>query len=176
MNFQELFNQISPKLKKIANSHKIYCLFVDRDDLYQEMCIHLWNNFRSGIPKGINETYIVRGCLFHILNYLRKQRENVYLLSLEEPINEKGWTLADVLQGENESAYVYIDRQITIEDIKNNGFTKREKEVFSLLLRHYTVREIGRKLGISHVRVVKIKNSLVKKWQKKDNLRVTKIK
>ncbi len=168
MDFQELFNKLSPRLRKIANSHKIYGLCVDQDDLYQEMCIHLWNNFKHGLPKGINITYVIRGCLFHMLNYLRKHRENVCLLSLEQPVNEDTGTLADILPDRHSSSHSYIDAQITIDDIKNNGFTKREKQVFSLLLYNYTAREIGRKLGISHVRVLNIKNGLVRKWQKKD--------
>jgi RNA polymerase sigma factor (sigma-70 family) len=172
MDFQELFNKISPKLKRVAYNHKIYRLSVDRDDLYQEMSIHLWNNFKDGFPKDVNEGYIIKGCLFHILNYLRKQKENVSLLSLEQPINEGGDTLRDILPNNKESSDEYIDRYIAIEDIKNNGFTKREKEVFSLMLQRYTVREIGRILGISHVRVINIKNGLVKKYQKKNKIRV----
>lgn len=103
-----------------------------------------------------------------MLNYLRKQRENAYLISLDKPINEDADTLGDILPDKHSSSHSYIDAQITIDDIKNNGFTKREKQVFSLLLHDYTAREIGRKLGISHVRVLNIKNSLVRKWQKKD--------
>jgi len=44
----------------------------------------------------------------------------------------------------------------------NNGFSKREKDVFGLLLEGYTVREAGGKLGISHVMVVKLKNKIIK--------------
>jgi DNA-binding CsgD family transcriptional regulator len=48
----------------------------------------------------------------------------------------------------------------------NNGFSKREKDVFGLLLEGYTVREAGEKLGISHVMVVKLKNRLINKVTK----------
>ncbi len=135
--------------------------------------MHLWNNFKHGLPEGINLTYVIRGCLFHMLNYLRKQRQGACLISLDKPVNEEGGTLGDVLPDEHKSSHSYVDARITIGDIKNNGFTRREKQVFCLLLCDYTTREIGRKLGISHVRVTKIKNRLVEKWQKKDEPGVT---
>ena len=74
-----------------------------------------------------------------------------------------------MLPSREEGVDRYLDRKITISDIKNNGFTKREKEVFSLLLEGYTVREAGDRLGISHVMVVKLKKNLIRKWQKENN-------
>ena len=67
-----------------------------------------------------------------------------------------------------------LDRHLVLEDIKNNGFTKREKEVFSLILGGYTVRETGKKLDISHVMVIKYKQRIMKKWWNKCKTKVTK--
>ena len=158
----------------MARNHNGHGSSIDEDDLYQEMCIHLWKNYKYGQPVGINEAYIVKGCEFHILNYLRKEREKVRIVSLEEPINEEGGTLKDILSDGKEPLDKFIDKDLTIEDIKNNGFTAREKEVFSLLLKGFTVREAGKELGISHVMVVKVKNRIIKKWQKKEKAKVTK--
>lgn len=169
MDFEALYNRISPRLKRIARSHNGGGFFIDEDDLYQEMCADLWEKFKEGVPEGMNDFYIARGCEFHILNYLRKKRNKSQLISLQEPINEKGDTLEDVLPSGEERIHRYLDRKITISDIKNNGFTKREKEVFSLLLEGYTVREAGSRLGISHVMVVKLKKNLIRKWQKENN-------
>ncbi len=175
MNFETLLETISPRLKRMAKSHNGHGFFIHEEDLYQEMCIHLWKNYKDGQPTGINEAYIVKGCEFHILNYLRKEREKARIVSLEESINEEGGTLKDILPDGKEPLDKFIDRDLTIEDIKNNGFTKREKEVFSLLLSGLTVREAGKELGISHVMVVKVKNRIIKKWQKKEKAKVTSI-
>ncbi|MCK5306343.1 MAG: sigma-70 family RNA polymerase sigma factor [Candidatus Omnitrophica bacterium] len=167
MFFKILYEKVKPKLKMIARKHSRRLLFADADDLYQEMCIHLWDKFKNGVPEDINESYIVRGCEFHLLNYLRKGKEAMTAVSFEEPINEDGSTLKDLLPEEKEPVDSYVNRKIVIEEIKSNGFSKREKEVFSFLLEGYTVRETGEALGISHVMVVKFKRRIVEKWQKK---------
>ena len=41
--------------------------------------------------------------------------------------------------------------------------TKREEDIFVLSLDDWTTREIGKKLGISHVMVVKIKKRIKRK-------------
>ena len=53
-----------------------------------------------------------------------------------------------------------------IEEILNDGLTRREKEVFCLALEGLTTREIGSRLGISHVRVVKLKGKIRDKCKK----------
>jgi len=164
MDFQTLSKKVSPKLKRIARRHKSYVSFVDEEDLYQEMLIHLWNNFKDGVPADINEAYIIRGCEFHILNYLRKKKGNIKILSLETPINDNGGTLRDILPSNNEKDSFDGDKKLIVEEIKR-GLSKREKDVFSLLLEGYTVREVGCKLEVSHVRVVKLKQGIIKKWQ-----------
>lgn len=167
MSFETLFNKISPRLKRIARNHNGHGHFIDQEDLYQEMCIYLWNNYKYGLPAGINDAYAVRGCEFHILNYLKKEREKAVMVSLETPINEEGGTLKDILEDTEEPLSRRIDKKMTVDEINNNGFSVKEKEIFSLLLHGYTVREAGEKLGISHVMVVKHKNNIIKKWHKK---------
>lgn len=166
MSFETLFNRISPRIKRMAKSYKANCSFLDEDDLYQEMCIHLWNNFKEGLPGHINDAYVVRGCNLYLLNVLRKEKEKVQVLSLENPFNEDGNTLKDVLPDTREPFDSYIEKKITIEDIKNNGFSRREKKVFTLRLSGFTLREIGKKLGISHVMVLKIEKKFRRKCQK----------
>jgi len=90
MSFNELYERIYPRLKKISSFYNGRGYSFDGDDLYQEMAIHLWNNFKNGVPEGLNDTYIIRGCEFHILNYMRKEKEKAYKISLEAPINENG--------------------------------------------------------------------------------------
>jgi RNA polymerase sigma factor (sigma-70 family) len=161
MEFERLYDRISPRLKKIASFYGRRGYSFDRDDLYQEMTGHLWNKFKDGVPEEVNDTYIIKGCEFHILNYMRKEKEKIYRVSLEEPLNESGDTLRESLAGETESPDKTVDKKMLIDYIMNNGFSKREKEVFRLLLEGYTVRETGEKIGISHVMVVKLKNKIV---------------
>ncbi len=163
MNFYELYEKINPRLKKVALRHNRYNLFIDENDLYQEMCVHLWNKYGEGMPAGVNEAYIVRGCEFHILNYIRVHRNKVSLVSIEQPINENGDTIKEILPDHGEPLNEIADRDIKIEEIKGNGFSKKEKEVFALLLEGRTAREVGREMRISHVMVLKHKKNLIKK-------------
>ncbi|MFH1407374.1 MAG: sigma-70 family RNA polymerase sigma factor [Candidatus Omnitrophota bacterium] len=167
MKFNILFKKISPALKKTAIKYKNYVPLLDEEDLYQESCLYLWNKYSQGLPLGINESYAIKGCEFHLLNHLRTNREKANLLSLEEPFGGEDLRLKDIIP-DKVNTLNCINRSITIHDIKNNGFTKREKQVFSFLLDGYTVREIGCKLGISHVMVVKLKHRIIKKWQQKE--------
>ena len=169
MDFTELYNRISPRLKRIAVHYRNYCPSLDADDLYQVMCCYLWEHFKDGQGMDMSDYYIARGCEFHLLNFMRLKRNREFLRSLEEPINENGDMLKDVLSDNCEDISRRVDRKITIDTIMNNGFTKREKEVFGLLLKGYTTRETGERLGISHVMVVKSKKNLIKKWQDKEN-------
>jgi len=166
MEFEALYERVSPRLKRIACFYGRRGYSFDRDDLYQEMTSHLWDKFKFGVPKGLNDTYIIKGCEFHILNYMRKEREKIHRVSLEEPLNERGDTLRDTLQSGSMPLDMSVDRKMLVDHIMNNGFSKREKEVFGLLLDGYTVRETGERLGISHVMVVKLKNRLIGKVTK----------
>jgi len=161
MEFEALYNRISPRLMKIASFYGKRGYSFDKDDLYQEMTAYLWGKFKFGVPEGFNDTYIIKGCEFHILNYMRKEKEKVYRISMEEPFNESGDALRDTFQDSSLPLDVSIDRKMMVDHIMNNGFSKREKDVFGLLLEGYTVRETGERLGISHVMVIKLKNRLL---------------
>lgn len=167
MSFESLFNNISPRLKGIARWYKrTGCLFSE-DDLYQEMCIYVWNNYKKGLPEDINEAYVIKGCKFHMLNYLKKDSRAKITMSLERPIDENGTMMRDLIPSNDEPLHRRISKNLTIDKIRNNGFSKNEKRVFSLLLEGYTVREIGQRMGVSHVMIVKYKNSLIEKWHEK---------
>ena len=57
-------------------------------------------------------------------------------------------------------------KKLTFGEVKGE-LSEKEKNVFSLLLEGYTVREVGYKLRVSHVRIVKLKQGIVKKCQAK---------
>jgi len=161
MEFETLYKKLSPRLKSISSFYGRRGYSFDKDDLYQEMTSHLWDKFKLGVPEGLNDTYIIKGCEFHILNYMRKEREKIHRVSLEEPLNERGDTLRETLPANSMSLDVSVDRKMLVDHVMNNGFSKKEKEAFGFLLEGYTVRETGQRLGISHVMVVKIKNKII---------------
>lgn len=168
MDFKVLLEKITPALKYIARKH-LFCGFYSEDDLYQEMCLYLWQHYGGGLPIGINEAYAIKGCEFHIQNFLRKGRPKATISSLDELIHPGGLTLADILEDKKADFRSRIDGQVTIDEIASIGLSDKEKIVFSYLLKGYTVREIAKEMEISHVMVVKHKKNIIKKWHKKNS-------
>ena len=166
MDFRILLDKITPALRNIARRHILYG-FYDEEDLYQEMCLYLWQNYRYGLPIGINEAYVIKGCEFHLLNFLRKGRPKAQLESLEKVITPEGLKLGDILEDKEAEYLKKAELNLTIDSITSLGLTDSEKRVFSLLLKGNTVREAAREMGISHVMVLKYKKSIIKKWQEK---------
>ncbi|HOX54599.1 MAG TPA: sigma-70 family RNA polymerase sigma factor [Candidatus Omnitrophota bacterium] len=166
MDFKVLLEKITPALRNIARKHLLKG-FYDENDLYQEMCLYLWQEYSEGLPIGINEAYAIKGCEFHILNYLRKGRKKFRFVSIDDPISEEGVTLKDIIPAPQDMFLSDLDNQLTIDDIRNKGLTKKESEVFSFLIKGYTVREIAAEIGISHVMVVKYKKKIMNKFKLK---------
>lgn len=125
--------------------------------------MHLWMDYKEGRLSDKTDSYILQGCSFHLRNYIRKNYDKAKLTSLENMTNEEGegFDLDNVLSlKDSESCFEVIHCKMLIEEINNNGLTKREKEVFRLTLEGLTTREIGIRLGVSHVRVVKLKGRI----------------
>lgn len=166
MDFRILLERITPALKYIARKHLFYSYYSE-EDLYQEMCLYLWQHYGGGLPIGINEAYVIKGCEFHIQNFLRKGRPKAAISSLDELISPGGLTLADILEDKKGDFRSTVESNVTIDEIAAIGLSDKEKSVLSYLLKGYTVREAAKELGISHVMVLKHKKSIVKKWRKK---------
>jgi len=164
MDFRILLEKITPALRYIARKH-LLTGFYDEEDLYQEMCLYLWQHYGHGLPIGKNESYVIKGCEFHIQNFLRKGRPKVILSSLDELISTGGPTLGDILEDKREKPGSRIESEVTVDEIRNIGLTDKEKSVLSYLLKGYTAREVAKELEISHVMVLKHKKSILKKWQ-----------
>lgn len=165
MTFEELAKKVSPTLKRITYKLNGHFSFFNDEDLYQEALVHLWLDFRDGKLEDKTESYILQGCYFHLKNYLRKVRVRANLVSMEALIDEEGNQIQDLLPVQETGFYFdRLDSKMLVQQIQDNGLTKREKEVLSLCLEGLTVREIGRRLGISHVRIVKIKAGIKEKY------------
>lgn len=170
--FKELADKFRPALKRLSAKNR-FLGFIDKEDLYQEGLISLWNSFKEGRLENRTSSYIVRGCYFHIQNYIRTHKVRNNILSLEEPIafgEEERFCLKDIIGDENQNVLAQLNCRLIADDIMNNGLTKREKDVFKLLYTGINLRQIAKKLGISHVRVVKLKQNIRDKYKEKIGL------
>lgn len=169
MSFEVLLKRISPTLRRIAYKLNGHFSSFNDEDLFQEALVHLWLAYEDDELSGKTDSYILQGCYFHLKNYIRKNYDKVNLISLDNAANEEGETfdLGKVLSLKNPgSCFEYVNCKMLIEKINNNGLTIREKEVFNLALEGLTTREIGSRLGISHVRVVKLRGKIREKCRK----------
>jgi RNA polymerase sigma factor (sigma-70 family) len=167
MSFESLIKRISPTLKRITYKLNGHFSSFNHEDLYQEALLHLWLDFKQGRLTDKTDSYILQGCYFHLKNYIRKNRDRVCLMNLEGGICQEDNELENILSLRNQEDYfALVNCKILIEQIKHNGLTGREKEVFNLSLEDLTTREIGARLGISHVRVVKLKKRIKEKCKK----------
>lgn len=165
MEFESMRTKIDSRLRAITYKLSRWSVLMSEDDLYQEAVLHLWNRCQAGELEDKNESYMAQSCYFHLRNCLRTIQEKAPLRSLAEFVNEDGCELEDILSlTTQESCYEYIDARLVVDSLMNNGLTRREKEVCALFLEGLTVRQIGERLGISHVRVVKIKNNIKRKY------------
>lgn len=160
MRFEELNRKVSPVLKRIARRLNNQHAFCDEDDLYQEGLVHLWREWCRGTLKDKTDSYILQGCFFHLKNYLRMHKDRSRLVS----IDGFGWDEEDgcrreslCLQDEKSLAFRReLNDRLLAEAIMNNGLTVREKHILRLCACGLTTRQIGQRIGVSHVRVVKL--------------------
>lgn len=166
VSFESLVKKISPVLKRITYKLNGHFSFFNDEDLLQEALIHLWEDFKQGKLDDKTDSYILQGCYFHLKNYLRKTQDKARMVSINALSVEEGTTLEEVLtQDTPEPCFDRLDDKILSERIQGFNLTSREKEILSLCLDGLTVREIGGRLGISHVRVVKLRNKIRIKCQ-----------
>lgn len=167
--FEELLKKIYPKLRGITYKLNRHSASFNDEDLLQEALIRLWQDFNAGKLSDKTESYILQGCFFHLKNYIRKNYDKAPLVSLEYNVDQEGEAVAadKALPLENpESSFELINCRMLIDKINNNGLSEREKQVFRFSLEGLTTREIGNKLGVSHVMVVKLKGGVREKCRK----------
>ncbi len=165
-SFETLVRKLSPTLRRIAGKLDYHFSFVDDQDLFQEALIHLWSRFKLGDLDDKTDSYILQGCYFHLKNYIRKTRDSAVLLSLSSIPDEDGASFEETLVAKTLASYDEVEGSLQIEAMADSGITQREKDVLSFSLEGMTTREIGKKLGISHVSVVKIRNKIKVKYER----------
>lgn len=168
MEYLKLLKKLLPKIKGIAFKLNRYYRDFAYDDLCQEAIAHLWVNFKEGRLAEKTESYMLQGCYFHLRNYIRKFSEKNILLSLDALVNEdKDSTLEGLLVlNEERDVRDLLNDKFLVEVIENNGFTIREKQVLRFYKDGLNTREIGGRLNLSHVRIVKIMQNIRIKCRK----------
>jgi RNA polymerase sigma factor (sigma-70 family) len=169
MSFEVLLKKISSTLRRITYRLNGHFTFFNDEDLYQEALVHLWQDFCAGRLENKTDSYILQGCYFHLQNYIRKAKIWNIPVSLEAIINKEGVNLEESLFLKSEDAQSYYDdlnNRMLVDTIRNNGLTPREKNILSLYAEGLTTREIGKRIGVSHVRVVKLMGRIREKCSK----------
>ena len=164
MSFEILVKRISPTIKRIAHKLNGHYTFFNDEDLYQEALAHLWNGFRGGALGDKTDSYILQGCYYHMKNYIRKTQDNAILVSLNNPVGEDGAVMEDMLPADGINPLDYLEGKLDIEKMEETYLDQREKQILSYFLEGMSMREIGRKIGISHVMVLKIRNKIKDKY------------
>ena len=168
MEFEALAKKFSPTVKRIAYKLNGHYRSFSHDDLYQEAFLHLWNNFRAGKLENKTDSYILQGCYFHLKNYIRKINEKPNVISLDMPVNAEGLCLEEVLPlkfAVQEDCRSQLHTKFLVEAIQNNGFSPREKRILMFLQEGLTTRDIGKRIGLSHVSIVKAIKKIREKAQ-----------
>lgn len=163
--FEALIEKLSPTLKRITCKLNGHFTFMDDQDLLQEALIHLWTAFQRGLLDDKTDSYILQGCYFHLKNYIRKSQDSATMLSLNSILEEDGPHLEEILIADDLASYDRVETLLQIEAI-GSGISQRERDVLFFCLEGMTMREIGKKMGISHVSVVKIRNKIKERYQK----------
>lgn len=167
-SFNKIIKKLSPVLKRITYKLNGHFTFFNEEDLYQEALLHLWVDYTGGKLSDKTDSYILQGCYFYLKNYIRMTQDKTRLVSIDAAVSEdNSETISDELCLEDPKLCRNdASNKILIENILNDSLTEREKQVFSFYLKGLTTREIGERLGISHVRVVKLQSKIKVKCQK----------
>jgi RNA polymerase sigma factor (sigma-70 family) len=170
MTFEGILKRISPTLKRITyklNGHPSY--FSD-EDLYQEALLHLWQDFKANLLEGKTDSYILQGCYFHLKNYIRIKVKRVSFFSIDYQAKENSEEKperTDIPDSFNKKEYLLqLSNKLLAETIRNNGLTSREKHILYLYAQGSTTRDIGKRMGVSHVAVVKMTARIREKCRK----------
>lgn len=163
MEFEAVYKKFYLHIIRLVRKAGNYAGLLNEEDMIQEMSIHLWHGYKDGKFQDKTDSYVIQSLWFCLKNCRRKKMNRKLSVSLDEPVTDEGLTLKDIVPDPSPLFTETLENEMFIEKIRNNGLTKREKEVFNYCLQGYNLREIGRKLGISHVGVFKIRESMRRK-------------
>jgi len=159
-DFEILIKRLSPTLRRISHRLNGHFTFFNDDDLCQEALAHLWVSSQEGSLNDKTDSYILQGCYFYLKNYIRTSMDRASFTSLEEPIDEDGTMLEELVASPDPSQADQLADKTLYEEVQKNGLTGREINIFNMCRDGLTMREIGERLGISHVAVIKLRKRI----------------
>ena len=164
--FEKLIKRLSPTIRRISYRMNGHFTFFNDDDLCQEALVHLWALFQGGKLGDKTDSYILQGCYFHLKNYIRTSMDKVSFSSLDSPIDEDGTMLEEIIASRNPLPADQAEDKLLSEEVQNSPLDRRELKVVDMSMEGMTVRQIGGKLGISHVAVIKLRRKIRVKCEK----------
>ncbi len=169
-NFESMVRRLSPKLKGIAYKARWTGQYFSEEDLYQEALVHLWKDYNAGFLSDKTDSYILQGCFFFLKNYVRTSRDKINPVRIDASPSGEGGSILDSLYSRGfDSSRDMIDglhSRMLADTIRNNGLTEKEKDVVSLFAEGLTTRQIGARIGLSHVGVIKMRRVIADKCRK----------
>jgi len=168
MDFTRLVKRLDPKLKAIAYRLNHNHTFFNEEDLYQEALVHLWEQSKRHALEDKTDSFILQGCYFYLKNYLRTHKDRIRPLHIEAVTQgEEGTSCGFELRDERaEGFFDGLNDRLLADVIRNNGLSPREKELLPLFAEGLTTRQIGKRVGLSHVRVIKMRREISRKCRK----------
>ncbi|MFA5089753.1 MAG: sigma-70 family RNA polymerase sigma factor [Candidatus Omnitrophota bacterium] len=170
MDFEEVIKKFSPTVRRIAYKLNGSYRTFNHDDLYQEAILYLWSVFRQDKLADKTDSYILQGCYFHLKNYIRKVNEKLNMLAIEYTMEDgNGIALEEELSlnlQEANDTRILLNNKLLAEEIQNGDFNQREKMIMIFLKDGLTTRDIGKRIGVSHVMVVKLMSKMREKCRK----------
>ncbi len=159
MGFEQLYRKLSPTIKRIAYKLNGRYRSFNHDDLYQEAAIHLWSNFLKGKLSDKTDSYILQGCYFHLKNYIRKVNERSNIISIDAALSTNDEATVEDILGRYwacQDCRGDLHNKFLVQSIQDNGFNPKEKRLLAYFSQDLTTRDIGKRMGISHVSVIKM--------------------
>ena len=165
-DFDTLMNRLTPTIRRISHKLNGRFTFFNDDDLCQEALVHLWVAFRKGTLDDKTDSYILQGCYFHLKNHIRKTMDKARLTSFGESVDDDGTMLEEMIASNGPLPVDRAAEKTLYENVQNSQLDEREQKIVDMSLEGLTVRQIGKKLGISHVAVIKSRKKIRTKCNK----------
>jgi RNA polymerase sigma factor (sigma-70 family) len=168
MDFKELTRKISSKLNAITHKLNGRFTYFNEDDLYQEAMIHLWDKFNKGELQDKTDSFILQGCFFYLKNHIRKtyKRIDMNSTSLNQIIGDENNSLEAFISSQGRHGESSLFESALLEECIFRNLSAKEMRIISLVKDGLTTRGIGKKMGFSHVMVIKILNKIRQKCKK----------
>ncbi len=157
--------KVAPTLRRITKKLNGHFSFMDDEDLYQEALIHLWVNWNKGSLEDKTDSYILQGCYFHLRNHVRKVQDKAILQSFPS-MNDEEMADLELNMNPRVDSFDDVEQRLQIEALRQNGMGAREELVLGLCLQGLTTREIGDRMGVSHVSIIKIRNRIRERYSR----------